>query len=226
MFRRRKESDFQTEIESHIRLETDRLIAEGMSPGEARDAARRAFGSPTAVAERFHDSRSFAWLEQLSQDVTYGLRNLRQSPGFAAVAIVSLALGIGVNIAAFGLLDALLIRLLPVPNPEELRIIRWIRTDDAPVRSHSGYTIEDAGGQPVSGSVSYSISSPSATKSANSPISSVSQTTNLPSPPTGKANLRAASSYRETTLPASAPLRCSAAPSPPMTINPENLWRR
>ncbi len=158
MFGRRKDSDFQAEIESHIRLETDRLIADGMLPSDARNAARRMFGNATAATERFHDSTRFALFEQLRQDLSYGLRNLRKTPGFTFVAVLSLALGIGVNLAAFGLLDALLIRHLPIRNPEQLRIVRWVQTDHVPVRSQSGYSEDEEGtGARVSSSFSYPI---------------------------------------------------------------------
>lgn len=109
-FHRRSDDDFAAEVESHLALEADRLIQSGMSPDEAWYAARRAFGNLTASRERFHDTRPGVTLETLAQDVRYGLRTLRRSPGFTAVAVASLAIGIGANTTMFGAVDRLLIR--------------------------------------------------------------------------------------------------------------------
>lgn len=117
---RRADSDFQAEIESHIRLEADRLIAEGMSPSEALAAARRAFGNATLVRETFYESQRWLWWHQLRQDLRYGLRALRRTPGFTAAAALTIALGVGANTAVFSLVDAVLLQLLPVQNPKEL----------------------------------------------------------------------------------------------------------
>src|SRR5262245_59472349 len=118
-FRRRTDRDFGAEIEAHVRLEEDRLISEGMSPAAARTAARRAFGNVTMARERFYESRRLQWLEHLSQDLRYGLRSLRKSPGFAAAAALTIALGVGANTAIFSLVDAVLLQSLPVSNPKE-----------------------------------------------------------------------------------------------------------
>src|ERR1017187_8749346 len=95
-------------------------IARGMPPAEAAAAARRKFGNPGLVREEIYRMNTIGWLEGTWQDLRYGLRTLRLSPGFAAVAIVSLALGIGANTAIFQLLDAVRLRSLPVRNPQEL----------------------------------------------------------------------------------------------------------
>jgi len=107
--RPRSDEDFANEVESHIDMETERLMATGMPENEARHAARRAFGNPTSVREQFHDTR-WPVLESLAQDVRYGLRGMRRNPGFTAVAVISLAIGIGANTTMFGTLDALLLR--------------------------------------------------------------------------------------------------------------------
>lgn len=123
-WRKRKPSDFSAEVEAHLELETERLKEEGMSEEEARLAARRSFGNVTRAQERFYESGRWVWWNQLCQDIRYGLRMLRRSPGFAVVALLSLALGIGANTAIFQLLDAVRLRMLPVSNPQELAEVR------------------------------------------------------------------------------------------------------
>jgi predicted permease len=156
MFRRRKQSDFDSEIAAHIEAETARLVADGMSADQARDTARRSFGNVTAVRERFYEARPTLWLEQFVQDIRHGLRNLRRAPAFTLVAVASLALGIGANTACFSLLDGLLLKRLPVRDPEELRILRWEQVPKAPLKSSSGYGMKDERtGRNVRGSFSY-----------------------------------------------------------------------
>jgi putative ABC transport system permease protein len=121
VFRRRRSiDDFAAEIESNLQLEIDRLQAEGMSAGEARAAARRAFGNTTLATERFYESHRWRWWDQLTQDARFAVRTLRKAPAFAAAAILTMAVGIGATTAIFSVVDATLLRPLPYPDPDQL----------------------------------------------------------------------------------------------------------
>src|SRR5690242_19034210 len=113
MFRRRRPgSDFKEEIGSHIQLEMDRLINEGMTPEDARAAAHRMFGNVTSAEERFYESNRTMWLEDLFRDIRYSLRGMAKHPGFFVIAVLTLGLGIGANTAIFTLLDAAILKPL------------------------------------------------------------------------------------------------------------------
>ena len=112
------------ELEAHLAIEIDANLARGMTPQEARDAARRKLGNTTLVREEIYRMNTIGFLETLIQDLRYGVRLLRLNPGFAAVAILSLALGVGANATMFQLLNALRIRTLPVAQPEQLAAVR------------------------------------------------------------------------------------------------------
>jgi putative ABC transport system permease protein len=122
--RRRRDADLSQEIAHHIEQETDDNVARGMDAGEARAAANRKFGNRQAIHETVYEMNSIGWLEIVVQDLRYGIRQLRQRPGFAIAAITSLALGIGANTAIFTLVDQILLRMLPVDNPGELVQLR------------------------------------------------------------------------------------------------------
>src|SRR5262249_49762515 len=107
-------NDLDRDIEEHIAMETQDNIDRGMSPEEARYAALRKFGNVVRATEEARAVWSVIWLEELVQDVRFGLRTFRKAPGFVAVAIITLALGIGANTAIFSLIDAIMLRALPV----------------------------------------------------------------------------------------------------------------
>jgi predicted permease len=121
LFRRRQlDSELDQELAFHLEQETAKLVRSGLTPGEAKRRARLAFGFRELVKDDCRQVRGTRWIEELARDVAFGMRMLRLNPGFAAVAIVSLALGIGANTAMFQLLDAVRLRNLPVRAPEQL----------------------------------------------------------------------------------------------------------
>jgi len=123
--RRRKDADFQAEVEAHIALEADQLRADGTatSTSDVDSSARREFGNVLRAQEQFYESSRWLWLDHLRRDAAYSLRVLRRNPGFTLVAIISLALGIGVNALVFSVVNALVLRPLPVDHSEQLRVL-------------------------------------------------------------------------------------------------------
>jgi putative ABC transport system permease protein len=122
--RRRWDEERARELQSYLEMETDENVARGLPPDEARAAAWRKLGDPMRIREEIYLMNTVGILDVLWQDLRYGARVLRLNPGFAAVAVLSLALGVGANSAIFQLLNAVRIRTLPVKDPSELVEVR------------------------------------------------------------------------------------------------------
>ncbi len=118
--KRRRDRELAEELESHLQMHIEENLARGMAPEEARRQALIKLGGMEQTKENYRDRRGFPLLESVLQDVRFGLRMLRKNPGFTAVAVLTLALGIGANTAIFTLLDAVLLKTLPVYKPHEL----------------------------------------------------------------------------------------------------------
>src|SRR5215813_1747677 len=118
--KRKMERDLEDEIRSHLDMQIEDNLRLGMSPEEARYEALRKFGGVEQVKESYRDRSSLSFVDSTLQDLRYGLRMLWKDKGFTAIAALSLALGIGANTAIFSLVDTVLIKMLPVKNPEQL----------------------------------------------------------------------------------------------------------
>ena len=137
LFRRDQlDAEMREEMRAHIEQLTERNRAAGLAPGEARSAALREFGNVANVQEQVRERRGWLWLEQVAQDARYAGRSLGKSPGFTVVALVTLALGIGVNTTSFSVLAALLLHTPPYPQPDA--IVRVYQT--SPYGFSSGHS--------------------------------------------------------------------------------------
>jgi hypothetical protein len=112
--------EMEEELRLHVEMRTRKNIESGLSPEEARYAALRSFGGMEQVKEVCRDLRGIGWMEAFYKNLRYGIRTLRRTPGFTAIALVTLGLAIGANTAIFSVVNAVLLRPLPYQDPDRL----------------------------------------------------------------------------------------------------------
>jgi putative ABC transport system permease protein len=138
-FRRRYwDEERARELQAYLAQEIDDNLARGMTPDQARTAAHRKLGNATRIREEIYSMNSLGFIETLWRDLRYGARLLRRNPMFAAVAILTLALGTGANTAIFQLVDAVRLRTLPVDHPEQLAEVRIVKSPNGRTGSFMG----------------------------------------------------------------------------------------
>jgi putative ABC transport system permease protein len=126
--RRRIEREMDEEWQFHLDARVDDLVAMGLSRPEAERAARREFGDVLRWKEEGREARGLRLLGELQSDAQYALRQMRRTPSVTFVVTATLAIAIGANTAMFSLVDAVLLKTLPVPHPEQLKQLVWIAT--------------------------------------------------------------------------------------------------
>ena len=135
----RAEEELAREVASHLTLLADDFERRGMSPEEATRAAKSAYGGVEQAKLAHRDERSVLWIQQTIQDLRYALRMLGRSPSFAAVAILTLALGIGANSAIFSVIDAVMLRAVPGEDSQHLVVFSWNSHHEPKLHGHSSY---------------------------------------------------------------------------------------
>ena len=136
---RRRESEFHQELETHLNLLAEKFVRQGMSPDDARYAARRQFGNVGSLEETRTDMLTFTPVRNFLRDLRFGVRFLSSTPGWTAVAVLTLALGIGTNVAIFSLVQPVLLRPLPYANADRLVVPATIFTHLNTDRGNSAF---------------------------------------------------------------------------------------
>jgi len=203
----RTESDMNAELRAHIAAHAESLIATGIPPAEARRRAELEFGPLTQTMEACRAARATNLLPSLMQDLAFGLRMLRKNPGFAALSVITLALGIGATTAVFSLVNGVLLRALPYRNPDRLVYLYQPIPTLPASRWKSG-----ARPTPIS-TTGRAKAVPLRVSPFSPPTAATSRSMALPSASTARAS--PAISFTLSVSP-----RSSAAPSGPMTTAP------
>jgi hypothetical protein len=123
LHRDRFRRELDEEMRLHLELRRQQQIASGLTPEAAHQSAQQRFGNTVRIKEKSHMAWGWDWLETFLQDTGFGLRSMLRTPAITVVALISLALGIGANTAIFSFLDAMMLRSLPVRNPQQL--VNW-----------------------------------------------------------------------------------------------------